>query len=639
MHPDFIGRKKELALLKQQLLIKHKGQAAHLIALYGEGGIGKTELAIAFANNNMKRFSLVAWIDGSTEETLVLSYARLGDILGIWDENPFKRREKINWHLENSKGKPWLLIFDDLRELPGDLPKRGGAILVTCRDRSLCPPKSSFELLKNPEEAIMQLSKITGQEPSEPLKHLAEQLDYLPLMINLAGHYIAATPGSDITNYSEILNETMKTEFSPLKWLEFQKRYSKSLFASYHTTLQLLEKKHPLSVKFLRQAAMLYNKNIPKEFLLSWLKEQDRSEPAQTLLVAGDILRELQNHSLIRYDSKKGEFSIHQLLHHVLAQSSQKEEHVNVWVKILSDHGDVKRFNPTQKDSIRPFQRILPHAIKIIDQISVPDIPNMQTAHLSLTVARYFIETEHNLQKGKSHLDRAQKWSDNWDHPLKGRVAFLQGMLLFRLADQSGDEKSKKENYQEALAHFEKALDIFLVQNQNDLYLGIEQNPSKCTKEYQRAICMQYQAQTMRVLGYLDEAEKRLDEAMIAFQEFTHGKDHFDIARILREQALILWEKGKHEEAIAKLESAIRMQKKVYGELYLSQPTVAATHRILGDFYYKKGDYHKAELAYQFAIDVNQSIYQSDAHPYQADLNNLKAQALKALKEQKSESQ
>ena len=108
------------------------------------------------------------------------------------------------------------------------------------------------------------LSQLTGQTPSEPLIQLAEQLDYLPLMINLAGHYIAATPGINISNYSDILTETIETDDTPLKWIEIQKRYSKSLAATYQTTFQLLEKKHPLSFEFLKDAAVLHNKKYTK---------------------------------------------------------------------------------------------------------------------------------------------------------------------------------------------------------------------------------------------------------------------------------------------------------------------------------------------------------------------------------------
>jgi len=603
-HADFIGRSKELSYLKQRLLAKQKGRAINLVALCGEGGLGKTELAITFANQHMSDFSLIGWINGSSEESLVHSYAKLSDILDIREELPERRREKVHFALENRKGKPWLLIFDDLREVPADLPKSGGAVLITCRDRGICAPQNVLELSKAPEEAIVLLSKLTGKERSAELESLAEQLDYLPLMINLAGHYISETPGIDLAHYSNLLSE----ESDPIHWVEFRKRYPKSLAATYLTSLKLLENKHPLSVEFLESAIFLHPSNIQEELLTHWLKERKVFSPAQIPIIKGDILRELRNHSLIRYDAKQGEFSIHQLLYQTLLM---QKERVYDWSTILMNLDPVKQFNPTQKDSIRPFQKLLPHCIKALEQShSIP---------LTVTVARYFLDTECDLHKGESYLAKAEEWSQGWNHPMRGRIAFLQGMLKYR-----------EREFSQALSYFDRALGIFEEQDEDQLYLGLEQNPKKCTRDYQRAITIQYQGQILRELGRLSEAEMRLEEALRTFQ--TIAEEHFDIARILREQALILWARGEQDSAIAKVEEAIKMQKRVYGDIYHFQPAVAATHRTLGKFLFEKGEYEQADRAYQVAVEVNRAIYQTEDHPFQIELRELRAEVEKALR-------
>lgn len=627
-HPDFTGREMELALLKSELLDK-RSRGVNFLVLYGEGGIGKTELAIAFANEHLNDFSFIGWIDSSSEGASQLSYAKLSDGLEIREENPAKLRERVHKKLENWIGKPWLLIFDDLRELPSDLPATGESILITCRDKGIAPALPAVEISKDRDQAIALLAKLTGQKPSEHMTQLIQQLDELPLMINIAGHYIAETPGSSIEKYSALLGEIIGTQDSPLTWQNYQKRYSKSLTATYSTTLEVLKKKHPLSFEFIQQVVVLHPKGIPKELLTAWIVNQKKLTSAQVALLEGDILRELKNHSLIRYDDTKNEFSIHHLLYHALGLNQPKEAYANLWIKILSDQAWVDHYNPTRKETIRSFQRVLPHLLNVMEEITTPD---PTTVRLLLTVSRYYIETELQLQKGKRYLDKAQQWSINWDHPINGRIAFLQGMLKFREGERRKDNAREVVLF-EASADFARALEIFQSHSQDDLYVGIEQNPSKCTKEYQRAICKQFQAQVLRQLGRLEEAEKLFEETLVDYRDFCQGQEHFDIARILREQALILEEKGHSIQALAKLEEAIEMQKRVYGEIYLSQPTVASTQRILGDFYIKRKDYQKADQAYELAIKVNYEIYQNDRHPYLAELYHLRGETLKSLGE------
>ncbi|NGX37474.1 MAG: hypothetical protein K1000chlam2_00630 [Chlamydiae bacterium] len=298
-HVDFIGREKELGILKKHLHTKKKERGSNLVALCGESGIGKTELAIAFANNRIKDFSLISWIDGSSEETISYSYAKLGEFLGIQESHFDTLWKKVHGALEKQRKKPWLLIFDDLREVPFDLPKSGGMVLVTCRDKSICPPKTLLEIEKNPLEAIHLLSKLTGEKELESLNQIAKQLDHLPLMMNLIGHYIAETPGVSISNFSAIAPSLLASKDSLLQKVDFIKRYARSLAETYLTTLEILKEKEPICVEFLKQAIYLHPNHIPVEYLSCWLKAKEKYSATQELCLRGDTLRELQNHCLI----------------------------------------------------------------------------------------------------------------------------------------------------------------------------------------------------------------------------------------------------------------------------------------------------------------------------------------------------
>jgi len=92
---------------------------------------------------------------------------------------------------------------------------------------------------------------------------------------------------------------------------------------------------------------------------------------------------------------------------------------------------------------------------------------------------------------------------------------------------------------------------------------------------------------------------------------------------------VILGEKGEYTAAIDKVKEAIAMQKRVYGKIYSSQPTVAATYRLLGDFLLEVREYQQADKAYEKAGKINQAAYQTDVHPYLARIYQKRANALR----------
>ena len=80
-HPDFVGRNEYLHQIKD-ICLKCKGNAS-VAVLWGEAGIGKSEIAIAFANLYTKHFQLICWIDSETEESYTAGYFSLANLLKI----------------------------------------------------------------------------------------------------------------------------------------------------------------------------------------------------------------------------------------------------------------------------------------------------------------------------------------------------------------------------------------------------------------------------------------------------------------------------------------------------------------------------------------------------------------------------
>ena len=88
-HADFIGREEYLKSLEEICL--QKKTDVPVAVLWGEGGIGKSEIAIAFANKHLKRFAIIYWIDCATEESYRESYYQLAGSLNI----PLNQKEGL----------------------------------------------------------------------------------------------------------------------------------------------------------------------------------------------------------------------------------------------------------------------------------------------------------------------------------------------------------------------------------------------------------------------------------------------------------------------------------------------------------------------------------------------------------------
>lgn len=111
---SFYGREQELAQLKKKIF----RDQYNLITLLGMGGIGKTTLAVKFAQQNLYEFKYIIWrnlIHAPTLEEL------LSDILGLFNRNhlPTSINEQISLLIEYLRSSRCLLIFDGLEALLG----------------------------------------------------------------------------------------------------------------------------------------------------------------------------------------------------------------------------------------------------------------------------------------------------------------------------------------------------------------------------------------------------------------------------------------------------------------------------------------------------------------------------------------
>ena len=176
----FVARQKELEQLEQTLLPKPtRDMCRKVFILHGLGGIGKTQLAVAFARKYQKTYSSTFWLNGGSKDQVRESLAKIAQRLPEGQISEFSRtyakasgddldtviNEVHNWFSQPANNQ-WLLIFDNVDR--DHSPEQNdphafnvedyfpdadhGSILVTSRLRRLGQYGDSLELTRVDEQ-------------------------------------------------------------------------------------------------------------------------------------------------------------------------------------------------------------------------------------------------------------------------------------------------------------------------------------------------------------------------------------------------------------------------------------------------------------------------------------------------------
>jgi tetratricopeptide (TPR) repeat protein len=196
----FTARDAELETLHRALTSTGEAGRAALIpaqALYGPGGIGKTQLARAYGYRYRDEFDLAWWIPAEQDVAIRLAFEQLARELGLPGELKIEVLvSKVRAELE--RRDRWLIIFDNVRRpqaLDGYLPRPGnGQIIITSRNPAFAGLATPVELRPfDLESAAAFLQARTNNDDQSAAIELAEELDGLPLALEQAAGYMDST--------------------------------------------------------------------------------------------------------------------------------------------------------------------------------------------------------------------------------------------------------------------------------------------------------------------------------------------------------------------------------------------------------------------------------------------------------------
>lgn len=263
--------------IEQNLLPMSASNRRKIHILHGLGGIGKTQLALAYARKYQETYSAILWLNGNSKDTLLQSLAAFGKhvptsrslelLVGGTSHAPdveAEARAVLRW-LALKGNRQWLVVIDNVdREYQPDnkdpqaydvssfFPFADhGSLLITTRLPSLREVGTSTEVGRlTLEQALELLCSRSGLlRSSKDLKKLATRLGCLPLALVQAGKYIRET-GTSCPKYLELYEISWSRLLAEVPYL---RDYANgSIQTTWIISYERIRQDNPSAAKFLQ---------------------------------------------------------------------------------------------------------------------------------------------------------------------------------------------------------------------------------------------------------------------------------------------------------------------------------------------------------------------------------------------------
>ncbi|CAM1505177.1 Fc.00g108140.m01.CDS01 [Cosmosporella sp. VM-42] len=333
---NFVHRPGVLNDLKQQLGYGQRQSACKplsRVALFGLGGVGKTQVAIAYVYWLQEKFPDVSvfWVHASNPDRFQQAYMSIAKECSIpgHDDPEVDVLELVKSWLENKYRSPWLMVIDNADDThlfvrsqqevnQSNLPSSAidtagnlgryipscshGSILITSRNKQaalrLAPESPLIEVGRMTEDEADQLVQkmlLASEMTTQEITDLATHLEYLPLALAQAVAFIRENTIT-IGAYIQLLEESdlaIANRLSePFEAVGRDSDTPHALALTWIISFEQIEQRHAVASEVLSLISFFDRQDIPKDFVVAYLHKtlpQGSEEQAELTKALGTL--------------------------------------------------------------------------------------------------------------------------------------------------------------------------------------------------------------------------------------------------------------------------------------------------------------------------------------------------------------
>jgi len=610
-NPFFTGREPLLDLLHKRLSTARTAALIQHQALYGLGGIGKTQTVAEYAYRYGDEYTHVCWLYAANREALIADCVSLAALLDLPEMDGQDQQQIVaavkRW-LATHEG--WLLIMDNADDLPlaqEFLPtSHKGYILYTTRAQAAGAIAASIEVEQlNVQEGTVLLllwSKLLDRNtPLEQVQaadraaaeRIVREMDGLPLALVQAGAYVEET-GCSLTDYLSLYATHRKGLLARRSRLF--RDYPETVYTTWSLSFQQVEQESPAAADVLRLCAFLAADAIPEELLMRGAAALGAMPGAVVTdpFELNDVLEVLRRYSLVRRDAGTHMLSIHRLVQAVLKESMDQESQ-RLWaectVRVVN-----AAFPEGNYGAVTQYQYYLPHVQECATLITQYHLHFPEAAQLLHRAGayQYFHGFYPQSQSFHQQALAIREKVFGFEHPDVAESLNSLAMLA-RL----------REDYELAEKFYLQALNI------REKMLGQQH---LVTAKSLNNLSVLY-----RIQGKYKQAEPLLQQALNICEQ-SLGSEHLNTLLTHINLAKLYAEQRKYEQAERLLKQTLATGERVLGP---EGPFIAQNLHLLARLYYEQGDYEQAEPLWKRSLAILEKTLGPE-HPSTAErLNDL----------------